>query len=442
MNLAAGGALHVYAGFENDGTLTINATGAPIGTYLRASETCAMTGGGEIVLNSSPADLNGAYLQTVGGATLTNGPAHTVHGLGRIHANFVNDGEVRADVADQTLELLSAPKTNNSLMQATNGATLLLGAISIGQSPAGRLVADDATLRLSGPTITGGRMEAINGGRIELTPGYSATLDAVELLGPVDVPPGSAIYFSGGDLTHEGTITVNTTAASTGTFLRFDQTGTLGGAGEIVLNANPADLNSAYLQNVGGVTLTHGPDRLLRGSGSLYGQHINQGWIAPGPGPSAIRNQGALICETTSVLDVEVGGTAPGQYDQIYNGTTALAGTLVVSLINGFTPASNDEFPIVTAGTLSGAFDEIVAPGPPSGLAWRVRYSSTSAVLTATCPPDLSGDHHVDLTDLSILLVHFGLSGAASADGDLDGDGDVDLLDLSTLLIAFGTSCT
>ncbi|MFN0137143.1 MAG: right-handed parallel beta-helix repeat-containing protein [Phycisphaerae bacterium] len=58
------------------------------------------------------------------------------------------------------------------------------------------------------------------------------------------------------------------------------------------------------------------------------------------------------------------------------------------------------------------------------------------------CPGDVNGDGVVNLTDLSILLAHFGvMSGATLADGDLNGDGDVDLSDLSDLLANFGESC-
>jgi hypothetical protein len=60
----------------------------------------------------------------------------------------------------------------------------------------------------------------------------------------------------------------------------------------------------------------------------------------------------------------------------------------------------------------------------------------------APCPGDVNGDRVVDLSDLAILLAHFGtLSGATLADGDLDGDGDVDLADLAQLLGSFGTNC-
>lgn len=58
------------------------------------------------------------------------------------------------------------------------------------------------------------------------------------------------------------------------------------------------------------------------------------------------------------------------------------------------------------------------------------------------CPGDLDGDAAVGLSDLAILLSHFGApSGAGLEDGDIDGDGDVDLSDLSALLSLFGSTC-
>jgi hypothetical protein len=55
---------------------------------------------------------------------------------------------------------------------------------------------------------------------------------------------------------------------------------------------------------------------------------------------------------------------------------------------------------------------------------------------------DLDSDGDVDLSDLAILLAHYGMtSGAQYEDGDLDCDGDVDLGDLSALLAMYGTMC-
>jgi len=55
-------------------------------------------------------------------------------------------------------------------------------------------------------------------------------------------------------------------------------------------------------------------------------------------------------------------------------------------------------------------------------------------------PGDLDGDGDVDLSDLAILLAHYGMTeGATYADGDMDFDGDVDLADLAALLAVYGT---
>lgn len=58
------------------------------------------------------------------------------------------------------------------------------------------------------------------------------------------------------------------------------------------------------------------------------------------------------------------------------------------------------------------------------------------------CFADLNDDRQVDLTDLAIMLSHFGATGGAPySHGNLDGDGDVDLTDLALMLTNFGTIC-
>jgi hypothetical protein len=76
--------------------------------------------------------------------------------------------------------------------------------------------------------------------------------------------------------------------------------------------------------------------------------------------------------------------------------------------------------------------------GPNAGQidAWFARYGTL-------CLGDVDADRDVDLSDLTILLLHFGTpSGAAYADGDLDADGDVDISDLTLLLASYGTTCS
>src|SRR5262249_33159215 len=87
---------------------------------------------------------------------------------------------------------------------------------------------------------------------------------------------------------------------------------------------------------------------------------------------------------------------------------------------------------------------------------WRIYYGADQATNSLTggndialapasstpCAGDVDGDHQVTLSDLAILLAHFGVpSGATLADGELDGDNDVDLGDLAVLLSNFGSIC-
>jgi len=70
-------------------------------------------------------------------------------------------------------------------------------------------------------------------------------------------------------------------------------------------------------------------------------------------------------------------------------------------------------------------------------------FTPVQVAAITECPAgDLNDDGAVDLSDLAILLAHFGTpSGAVWPDGDLDADGDVDIQDLATILANFGSIC-
>ena len=71
-----------------------------------------------------------------------------------------------------------------------------------------------------------------------------------------------------------------------------------------------------------------------------------------------------------------------------------------------------------------------------------ISNNATLTIGSNPCPGDLNGDHTVNISDLTLLLAHFGTqSGATAADGDSDGDGDVDITDLTAFLSHFGTVC-
>jgi len=99
--------------------------------------------------------------------------------------------------------------------------------------------------------------------------------------------------------------------------------------------------------------------------------------------------------EATGVLEIEIGGTIVGNlYDQVtVGGNVTTAGTLNVSLVNGFEPAIGDSFTIILQqGNISGTFDTVNLPNLPVGKLWDdVSYSNTGGVvLTVISDPLLS----------------------------------------------------
>ncbi len=125
-------------------------------------------------------------------------------------------------------------------------------------------------------------------------------------------------------------------------------------------------------------------------------------------------------------------------------GAATLAGTLDVRLTDGYVPALGDTFFPVGWAWRVGQFTTHLLPTLTSGLAWDINYGATSlrlkVIQAPDCPEDLNNDGVIDLSDLSILLTHFGSTGGP-ADGDINGDGNIDLIDLSMMLTVFGTTC-
>lgn len=66
------------------------------------------------------------------------------------------------------------------------------------------------------------------------------------------------------------------------------------------------------------------------------------------------------------------------------------------------------------------------------------RIDIGAAVASGPIPGDVNDNDQVNVVDLVLLLTNFGRSGASRAQGDLDGDGFVGLSDLSILLDHFG----
>jgi hypothetical protein len=73
--------------------------------------------------------------------------------------------------------------------------------------------------------------------------------------------------------------------------------------------------------------------------------------------------EGRLILFTSSVLDMELGGTNAGAFDQLLmSGELVADGTLNVTLIDGFVPEPGAIFHLFDYATFSGSFSAMNLP--------------------------------------------------------------------------------
>jgi hypothetical protein len=120
----------------------------------------------------------------------------------------------------------------------------------------------------------------------------------------------------------------------------------------------------------------------LSGQGTLTGAVSNaSATVAPGTPTtvgkiSLVGSSGNYTQKGSGALNIKIGGTSTGQFDQLVaSGTVSLGGSLNVSTINGFSPQPGNTFTIVTGASISGKFSSITS-------GWEASYKSTSVVLT------------------------------------------------------------
>jgi serralysin len=172
----------------------------------------------------------------------------------------------------------------------------------------------------------------------------------------------------------------------------------------------------------------------LTGEGMLSGNVTMPGHVDPGDGVGLLMFDNNLSLTGSSMITIELGGLTAGTlYDVLaVNGQLSLNGALAVSLVNGFQPSAGDEFSIVAAGSVLGAFASESLPTLGGGLGWHTTYLPTGVKLSVAAaviydPADFNEDGHVDGDDLVPWRAGMGtLAGATHGQGDANGDFAVD----------------
>jgi MYXO-CTERM domain-containing protein len=171
----------------------------------------------------------------------------------------------------------------------------------------------------------------------------------------------------------------------------------------------------------------------LTGRGRVIGDVAMPGTIAPGESMGLLSIAGNLTLAGSSTVAIELGGELLGsQYDALaVSGDVALAGTLAVSLVNGFQPILGESFSVLMYdGARTGQFADVQLPQLGVGLLWNSVYTANALLLSvsaavAHAPADFNRDGYVNAADLAIWRQGVGLTNATQLQGDANGDGSV-----------------
>lgn len=139
---------------------------------------------------------------------------------------------------------------------------------------------------------------------------------------------------------------------------------------------------------VGGLTL--GAGKSIKGGGTVLGDLVVGGKVAPGESPG-ILSVGNVRFASGGTLEIELGGTVRGTgYDVLASsGNMVLqeGSALVVTLVNSFIPDLGDQFDILDFAGASGHFTTIDLPPLGSGLSWDTGDLYTSGTISVAPEP-------------------------------------------------------
>ena len=239
------------------------------------------------------------------------------------------------------------------------GVTGNLGRPSVGVYTGSRVIVDGARFSSSQWAINnGGTLIVTNGGYLDSGSKVIQTYAG----GKIQVS-GSGSHIVGA-LGLTGTRFAGNLAVTQGAVMEA-----WGVNGPSYINGGQITLDDGYLIPKGTTTILNYLG-VIEGDGSITSSVVNaSGWIRPG-GENAT---GLLIhknnfvnyeAPTSGTIEIELGGPAPVASDRFaVIGTLYAGGTLAVSLIDGFQPATGDTFDILDFNAVDGEFGTLDFPG-------------------------------------------------------------------------------
>ena len=370
ITVGAGSTVNIQSGFTINGPLTLNSAtwlcqgdmvvnGALTLTDSTWAGDSDMTVNGAMSLNRSTWTGKGNI--AVNGAA--NATASTISG-----ANFTINSTFRATDCTFTGTLKQTINSNGVLTLLSNSEVGNIIDIAVSNKgvvnwSSGNLIVNKAFKNEAGATVTLESSGTLSGKAIN---------SAFQNAGKVKRANNAGVGTINIPYTNEGILDVNA--------------GTLEFVELLTQNSGECNLNGGNIKVPKGVHVKGGK---LAGTGIIEGDVlIDGGNLAPGHSPGSITINGNYTQTSNGTLNMEIAGTNAGtQYDQlIINGTANLAGTLNLTLLNGFFPKSGDNFQLLTYYNVIGSWANYNGFAPASGITFTKTQTPTYFISTAQLP--------------------------------------------------------
>jgi autotransporter-associated beta strand protein len=352
--------------------------------------------GGTIIMGSGTLVVTGSITQSVSAASNINGRLDLGDGIRIITSNDVAVAPIDLDISTQVI--------NGGILKQGAGTLRLAGNSSFASGvihEAGRLlIGHDNALGAGTLSLDGGTLEADSGPRTVANPIVVGTLSTVG---------GSA------DLTFAGSFTTNLgggLAKNGGGALTISGPQNHAQGVTLFANSGTVNLNSSATGATLNVNLSNASTVVNFNADQNLNTVVLNGGRAR-VGDTALLGASSLSIDSDAVLELEIGGLIPGsEFAQLLvSGNATVAGTMEVTLTNGFSPTVGQSFTILTADDVDGVFTtEPVSPLP--NLAFDLVYNAQSVVLTvlSALPGDYNGNGVVDAADYVVWRKNDGTS--------------------------------
>jgi hypothetical protein len=389
-----------YLGYNGHGFLTqtggINSVGVLVEGYLpQATGTYTLIAGTLSNLSNYPEHIGGegaGLFNQSGGLNECLNSIILSGGPGALGTYLLSGGTLNLTSINFGYELIGSFDASGTFNQS-GGSNLATG-LTLGPVPS-----STGTFSLSGGTLSVSTVECIGqGGNGSFTQTGGANIYGG---GGSELFLGSAAGSTGSYTLSAGTLSTGRMFGlgeyigyrGTGSFTQSGGLNSLGG-GNLVIAANP--------NSVGSYTITGGQlfaEEILVGTlGSSGALTIGNDTVsAPSAtnfgtisltGPAGSNTAGDLNISTYSQslaaqLNIALAGLTAGTLYSVLTASRSatLAGTLNVTLVNGFVPSPGDTFDILDCNAITGTFSTVNLPSGPT-LDLSLQYTSTGVVIT------------------------------------------------------------